>query len=370
MFKRLARSFFGPSRPEPSPGAAAGLDPFSAPPPTHIHAPGAQPLHLPALMREENGFPLPDWDAVMTWLERIPSDAEQAAAWGRCELAWLQHLRVALGKGYRLRVDDQVALLSSQDDVSANATMAFVNRARQRIERTLEGVAEVPEWGFDVVLVFDDHDTYYRYAANHYPQDGEFALSSGMYLGSGCGHFVTVKDRLDSIEPVIVHELTHALLGHLNLPLWLNEGLAVNTEQRFCPQVTGAHRGGQDPMRQHMRHQRFWGVAEIQQFWSGDSFHRPDEGNELSYDLARILTAQFASDWPRFRKFANAADSADGGAAAAREHLEIELGQAVCALLEREYTVTHEPDPMRWETEAKRLEAATGGAPLAQPPLR
>lgn len=345
MLKRLVHKFFAPS----ASGPAAADDAFHAPPPTHIEATGTKPLNLQALMREENGFPLPDWDAVMTWLSTIPGDEEQGLAWGRCELAWLQHLREALGDGYRLRVADQVALLSSMDEASARATLAFVSRARQRIVRTLEGVAEVPSWGYDVVVVFDDHDTYYRYAANHYPEDGEFALSSGMFLSSGCSHFVTVKDQLDTIEPVIVHELTHALLGHLHIPLWLNEGLAVNTEHRFYPPSSGSHRGGHDARHLHARHQHFWGPAEIQQFWSGDSFSRPDEGNELSYDLARILTAQFAADWSRFRAFANMADSVDGGAAAAREHLDLKLGQAVCALLEREYAVEHEPDPTRWK---------------------
>lgn len=372
MFKRLVDTFFFRS----GTGTAQDVTPASttlisgdAPLPTHIEADGVVQLELKTVMREENGFPLTDWDAVTTWLERIPGDAQQGAAWGRCELAWLQHLRAALGDGYRLHVDDQVALLSSQDDVSAKATLAFVNRARQRIVRTLEGLAEVPDWGYDVVVVLDDHDTYYRYAANHYPEEGEFALSSGMYLGSGCGHFVTVKDQLDTIEPVIVHELTHALLSHLPIPTWLNEGLAVNTEQRFYPQMSGTHRGGHDAAQLHARHQRFWGPAEIQQFWSGDSFKRPDEGNELSYDLARILTAQFAADWPRFRHFANAADWADGGAAASREHLQIDLGQAVCVLLEREYTAAHEPDPTRWETAAKELQETPASGLIAQTPL-
>jgi hypothetical protein len=372
MFKRLVDTFFARSgtRGAPhAPPAGATHGKFDAPPPTHIEATGAMPLALKTVMREENGFPVPDWDAIRTWLETLPDNDQQGAAWGRCELAWLQHLRAALGDGYRLRVDGQVALLSSQDDVSARATLTFVNRARQRIVRTLEGLAEVHDWGYDVVVVFDDHDTYYRYAANHYPDDGEFALSSGMYLGSGCGHFVTVKDQLDTIEPVIVHELTHALLDHLPIPVWLNEGLAVNTEQRFYPQMSGAHRGGHDAAQRHARHQRFWGPAEIQQFWSGDSFHRPDEGNELSYDLARILTAQFAADWPRFRNFANTADSADGGAAAARAHLELELGRAVCALLEREYTAAHEPEPMRWKKEAKKLQETSGRRLMAQTPL-
>ncbi|MBA4265877.1 MAG: hypothetical protein C0453_12395, partial [Comamonadaceae bacterium] len=145
MLKRLVHKFFAPSASAPaSAGEADNVTPdaFSATPPIHIEAPGVKPLNLKALMREENGFPLPDWDAVMTWLKTIPGDDQQGVAWGQCELAWLQHLREALGEGFRLRVADQVALLSSKDDASARATMAFVSRARQRIVRTLEGVAE------------------------------------------------------------------------------------------------------------------------------------------------------------------------------------------------------------------------------------
>jgi hypothetical protein len=313
------------------------------PPPDHIEAAGAAPLLLTPLLQMSEGFPRPDWDAITGWIGTIPDDGEQAAAWGRCEIAWLQHLQSALGPDYRLRIADEVALLSTLDDTTAKTTLAFVSKARERIARTLNGLAEVPEWGYDIVLVFDDEDTYYRYASHHYPDEGEFAFSSGMYLGGACGHFTTVKDQLQSIEPTIVHELTHALLGHLPIPTWLNEGLAVNTEHRFYPPAAGSHRGGRDAALQHARHQNFWGAAEIQQFWSGDSFHRTDQGNELSYDLARILTAQFASDWETFKAFALEAHQSDGGAQAARERLGISLGSAVCALLEREYTPDLEP---------------------------
>lgn len=289
------------------------------------------------------GLPHPDWEVINAWIDTIPDHHEQAAAWGRCEIGWLQHLRSALGQGYRLHVADGVALLSTLDEIGVKATLAFVAKSRGRITRTLAGLAQVPEAGHDVVLVLDDEDTYYRYASHHYPEGGEFALSSGMYLGGGCGHFITVKNQLHSIEPVIVHELTHALLSHLPIPTWLNEGLAVNTEHRFHPPLTGPHQGGRDAALQQARHQRFWGPADIQQFWSGEAFHRTDQGQELSYDLARILTAQFASDWERFTAFAQAAHRSDSGAHAARALLGISLGRAVCALLERDYTPDHEP---------------------------
>lgn len=144
-----------------------------------------------------------------------------------------------------------------------------------------------------------------------------------MHISHGCSHFVTMKADLLAIQPVIAHEMTHGCVGHLPLPAWLNEGIAVNTEQRLCPPPAPLY----TPQQMHEKHVRFWGEEEIQQFWSGKSFLRDDEGNMLSYDLARIIVDQFSSDWEQFRRFAQAAHMADGGAAAAQEHLGIELGR-------------------------------------------
>ncbi|AOW12698.1 hypothetical protein LPB72_16910 [Hydrogenophaga crassostreae] len=349
MFKFVQQLFASSTKPGNNP------QPSSTPPidkqPDRLEAAGAAAIDLPALMPEVNGFPLPDWHTILKWITTIPSEADQAQAWVRCEIAWLQRLQSALGAGYTIRTLDDVALLSSLDDVAARATLSHVSRSRQRVLHTLKGVAALKEWGYDILVVFDDQDSYYRYASNHYPDEGEFAFSSGMYLNAGCGHFIVVKNELLAIEPTIVHELTHACLTHLHIPAWLNEGLAVNTEHRFYPRSNGSHRGGHDAQLLHRRHQAFWGAPEIQQFWSGDSFTRTDDGNALSYDLASILTTQFATNWPQFTAFANAADLDDGGAQAAQKHLGLSLGRAVCALLELNYDAVFEPDPKRWQTE-------------------
>jgi hypothetical protein len=73
----------------------------------------------------------------------------------------------------------------------------------------------------------------------------------------------------------------------------------------------------------HQKHLEFWGEPEIQEFWSGKSFLRSDEGSMLSYDLARIIVEQMAKDWETFRDFVLAADRADSGSAAAHENLRI-----------------------------------------------
>jgi hypothetical protein len=91
------------------------------------------------------------------------------------------------------------------------------------------------------------------------------------------------------------------------------------------------------------------GDAEIQEFWSGKSFLRNDDGNMLSYDLARIMVAQLSKDWTSFRSFVLASNLADAGAAAASEYLGIDLGTVACALLENESNPAWAPNPAAWQ---------------------
>ncbi len=337
---KLLRSLVKPKQ-LANPVAVAALPP----PPVAIAAEGSDDFNVSENLLGANGVPVLNWDAAQHWVCGVVGEAAQAQAWSACERAWLEHLRLALGPEFRLRERGTALLLSTLEMNVAEATLAFVNKTLQRVVRILDGVAHVPEWGHDILVVFDDEDAYYRYVAHYYPEAGEFTLSSGMYINVGCGHFVTVKADLRAIEPVIAHELTHACLSHLPIPAWLNEGIAVNTERRLCPPTSSA---GTHPQQMHARHQKFWGPREIQQFWSGKSFLRSDEGNELSYDLARIIVSQFGTAWDRFRPFVLAANAADGGASAAAEHLGVHLGDVVSALLEQETSMQWEPNPAAW----------------------
>jgi hypothetical protein len=295
-----------------------------------------------------------DWSAVEEWVASLPDAVVRDDAWAQCERAWLAHLAASLGPQYSLRARDQALLLSSLAPRPAEAVLDFVCRTRQRVGRLLDGIARDDDPGHDIVILLDDEETYYRYVAHHYPEAGEFALSGGMCIHAGCVHFVAVKADLHVLEPIIAHETTHAMVTHLAMPAWLNEGLAVNTERQLCPLPAQALRDAASAAQMHERHRRFWGEAEIQQFWSGHSFLRPDEGNALSYDLARILVEQFAAQWGPFRAFVNAASMADGGQAAAREHLGIDLGGAAAALLECETSAGWGPEPSRWQDAPER----------------
>ena len=244
---------------QPDAGAPIHTAPGPAPA-ARVAAAGAPDFDIVANLIDANGLPVLDWDAAHAWVAGIAGEDAQAQAWASCEIAWLQHLGAALGPRYRLAQRGQIVLLSSLDDRVADATISFVDKTLQRIVRVLDGMARsVQAHEQEILIVFDDDETYYRYLAHYYPDAGEFAGSGGVFINAGCAHFATVKADLRAIEPVIAHELTHSSLSHLPIPAWLNEGLAVNTEQRLCPPPPNTFGSRPSPQQMHARHQQFWG---------------------------------------------------------------------------------------------------------------
>jgi hypothetical protein len=330
--------------------AAAIASPRTDPAPNDIVIDGLRPFRLADHLTMHEGLPITDWTAVRAWLSTTDVKNSQSTAWTACERAWLLHMRQALGNRYELLESNGAVLLSSLEANIAKATLDYIDRTRRRILRVLDGIAQVAPWGKDLLIVFDDEESYYRYVSYYYPEDGEFAFSGGMHINQGCSHFVTRKADLSVIEPVIAHEMTHGCVAHLPLPLWLNEGIAVNTERRIA--AVGASLYTTQEMRE--KHLSFWREAEIQQFWSGKSFDRTDDGNLLSYDLARIIVEQLAKDWESFRLFALEADRADAGASAATAAFGMDLGALVCTLLQQEGSPAWTPKPHAWRTDHLR----------------
>lgn len=277
-----------------------------------------------------DGLPAPDWVAFERWREGIADPAASGRAWEAAERGFVQHLAKALGAPYRVHESADALLLSTLDDRAARVVTDHIGQTRRRILRLLDGVAELPDAGKDVFLLFAETDDYYRYVSRYYPDGGEYAASAGMHIGGGCSHFAAHGDDLLHIEPTVVHEMTHSLVSHLPLPLWLNEGIAVNTERRLC--MLGFDR---DAAERQARHRRFWNPERMGAFWSGDAFHSGEQDvAELSYDLARQIVQGLATEWPTFRAFARQAHFEDAGERAANDTLGVDLGALVASVLD------------------------------------
>jgi hypothetical protein len=328
---------------EPLPGARSEAAP------AQLEAPGVPSFALQEHIGLVNGLPFMDWRSVHAWIDGIAGGAERQRATEQAQRAWLLHLRDAFGDHFRLHETAHAWVLSSLESRVVLATAGYVTRTRERVARVLGRLAGQTPQQRSIVLVMDHDEDYYAYVACYYPDppaEGEvFAFSGGMFVHAGCPHFLVKRADLTAIEPVIAHEMTHSALAHLRLPTWLDEGLAVNTEHR----LTGTPRLIYTPHELQRTHERFWGEAEVQQFWSGRSFHRPDDGNLLSYELARILVQQLSANWSSFERFVLAVSQDDAGAQAAREVLGIELGGSVAALMQKPQALGWSPEPARWE---------------------
>jgi hypothetical protein len=263
--------------------------------------------------RADTSLPIPDWER-QPWPQTEDSAVLHAHANGLAA-AWLDATATALvAHAYRRDESHNFMVLSALDARPAQVLLDYLERSRRRVLATLDGIAKDDGHGKQVAMVFADEPTYYGYIENYGTDSQEpEAFSGGMFIDHGYGHFVFPQGPFESMEALVVHELTHCLVRHLAIPAWLNEGLAVNTEHRFVPP-----RRRYRPEELKYLFARFWNEQTIQEFWSGKSFLRPDDGQPLSYELARLLVHLLDKDYALLARFCADADGADGGDAAAQ----------------------------------------------------
>ena len=273
---------------------------------------------------EKDGFPRPDWENIHKEAEDNHSAQDQHALWNDIAKTWLEKTISRLNNDYSIYESENFFLVTSESSKYVSLFQAFLERTRTRILNTLNKIASDEGYGKHVVLIFNDIDTYYSYTSYFYENDGAYGLSAGVYVNRGYGHFVFPHQEISYAESIAAHEMTHALLTHLEIPAWLNEGMAVSIENMIT---------GSAPLKMDnetfSRHHTFWGENEIQDFWSGKAFSRTGEGQELSYQLAQFAVNSLAHDPEAFIEFSNKAHYSDGGESAAQEVFEGSLGELI-----------------------------------------
>ena len=289
----------------------------------------------------QDGLPRPDWTSIYKHVEQNLQNENADSVW--CSIAgkWLEKLSHALPAQYQFVETENFILMSSGDERYNKNLSQFLERCRRRLLFNTKGITRDEGDGKHVVIVLSDIDSYYQYVAAAYgAKGGDYGLSSGMYINNGYGHFVFVEQELWVVEPIAAHEMTHALLSHLTLPLWVNEGMAVNMEAM----LTGSTLDGMTASLLEA-HQEFWSNKTVQQFWQGESFSRSDEGQRLSYQLAQILVSQLSKDYDVFMEFMNTVNWEDGGESAMKNAYSIGLGDLMAGFLgEGDW----QPQPNEW----------------------
>ncbi len=314
------------------------------PAPAVIQMADAPPFDVIANLATADTIPILDWRSLEQWALAIGDGQRRRDAIEQGRRAWLLHLRERMGPYAHLLESDRARILSTLEPYQARVMAEYLERTRMRIAGVLKQAVDTPGPEKIIALVFDSQEAYYRYVGLYYPEEGEFALSGGMFINGGCPHFVLVSADLSAMEPVIVHEMTHHAIAHLELPKWLDEGIAVNTEYRLA----GARHSIYSAREMRQKHRHYWNAASIQAFWSGRAFDHTDDGQMLSYELARILVEQMALHWEAFCVFVRRARREDAGSSAARQAFSFDLGALAATLLEVPDREGWSPDPASW----------------------
>lgn len=139
----------------------------------------------------------PDWNEISLGIDENLNHYDLNSAWTKVCGNWLDAIAAKFGNNYRVAESSNFSIMSNENDRYVALFSSFLERTLKRILTTLKGIAS----------------------------DEGFGLSSGMYINDGYGHFVFPSQELEYAESTAVHELTHACLDHLPIPLWLNEGL-------------------------------------------------------------------------------------------------------------------------------------------------
>lgn len=296
------------------------------------------PIDMPPVQwRADSAFPVPRGQAFRSALQA--KELVQTPYWRALFQTWFIALAPGLQahssyapKGFRSAWRENYLVLSPLDERSTELLAKSCARAARRICRALPELAQVNSDGALPIIIFPDADTYEHYATYlHLTDAGEVAqdhiASAGMFVRSdddalpksevqSFGYFMVLADEIGDAEPTLVHEMTHALLSHLNLPLWINEGIATMMEGTV-------ESPSRDPAfvinrRAELlsRHRQFWDEQTTPTFWDGLAFNN-GASSELAYDMAFRIVFELARDLPSFSAFAKSADPTDGGNAAA-----------------------------------------------------
>jgi tetratricopeptide (TPR) repeat protein len=274
-------------------------------------------------------LPRPNWDVLRTWVKGHTSEADHPRVWAKIAAQWLGILNEALGGGYRTQQSAHLILFTPSDYADAELLLHFAESALAAVVDALGDVAGESWLGPLVVLLFADAETYYLYTSPFHPER-EYGRSAGMCLREGYVHIALLPGPLDMLQRNMLHEITHACLGHLSLPLWLEEGVAQLAEEEVLPSWRRFTLDGKGAEKIR----RYWREQGLQDFWWGNGFYLRDSGQGYSYGLAQILFRLLVADYRRrVPDFVRHAQASDAGDSAAREFLGKSLVELAAVFL-------------------------------------
>src|SRR5262249_25550872 len=161
--------------------------------------------------------------------------------------------------------------------------LSVAERCRQHLLAVLPGVANFHSPGKYAILALKDQEDYYKYISSYYPE-GHHGSSAGVHVKEGYPHIGLNGAAVSVADRTLAHELPHASVAYLELPRWLDEGLAQVFE-RFASGRPGLLIEPETAEKM----KRGWGKRGLDSFWRGESFSAAGKAQMYSYMLAELL---------------------------------------------------------------------------------
>lgn len=282
------------------------------------------------LMTEEDGLPRPVGHLFDAWVSSIAQKRPSESAWDIAARQWLAVLRNALDPGYQLHESKHFMILAWEEHRLAKTLLKFAEASRSALLASLPGVATFPAHGKKVMIIFQTFDEYYQYVEWYLPKGG-CSVPSSIHLRKGYPHIASFGFDLLPLESALAYSLTKASLHALELPRWLEEGLA----QLFERQLSNTHSFSVSQETANAL-RNFWNTIGLDRFWCGDDFDCPidsDSNMHLAAILTTLLAEQSRPQWfgfdqgprRRFLSFIRSAKIDDCGNQACIDHFGFDL---------------------------------------------
>lgn len=288
---------------------------------------------------QQNQITYPDWEHVYQYIDKHYLEEQQDPVWDQVIAIWTDKLCQELDGQYRKIETKNFIVITDQTESQLTDYLNYIEFCLKKILVSLKDIAYKYDKEKLVIIIADSEEDYYNYIAHYYPE-GEHSLSSGCFLKVGVGHFIFPLSQIGAINAVTAHEMTHALVSHLQLPVWVDEGLATNIEDMICASSPIMMN---DELAQ--KHISYWNDETVQNFWQGKSFSTTDDGPMLSYSLAQFLVQKLSRSYEVFANFCNEATFVDGGHESFINNFGFELGNLLIPMLgDGDWT----PKPTQW----------------------
>lgn|GEM_PF-4441127 len=291
-------------------------------------------------------------DAAQNHEDRCTANEVDPALLDSVGEAWTERLASSFEPALRTLTTPEFRLVAEGPRQELRPLLRVLSEARTRVLHLLPGIAVAPSYRLPVVALGNPFRLD-RYVTPLLPEDGPDLPLAGVFVSDGLPHLVVGAHRGNTFDTVLHHELTHAYVSHIRLPVWLNEGIATSIER-----AVDLH---SQPMTEEEfdAHVAHWNATAIQRFWSGSCWNGSDEEVSFAYGLARMLVIPLMEHAEPFARFANAATWEDGGEAAAHAVYGRSLGDLPAALLG---AGDWAPRPDAWNRDADADDAVENGA--------